>query len=149
VEKPFVLVADDNEGTCTLIRALLRGSFEVDVATDGVEAIARLNAREYAAVLLDLLMPGTDGFAVLEHLASNQPHLLSRVLVLTAAVSPRQMQRVREYSVRGVIAKPFDVEALTEAVQNCASQGGTPFGGGPMITAPMLFLLAAEMLRRV
>src|SRR6476659_559018 len=53
VEKPHVLLADDNEATCTLLTALLQREFEVAIATDGNEAIERLRTRRYAALLLD------------------------------------------------------------------------------------------------
>src|SRR5436190_952284 len=79
VEKPRVLLADDNEATCTLITALLYRDFEVEVAIDGREAIEYLRTRKYAALLLDLRMPHTDGFAVLDFLKEHQPKMLASV----------------------------------------------------------------------
>ena len=149
MEKPFVLLADDNEATCTLITALLRPAFTVEVAGDGAEAIEKLKRREYAAVLLDLLMPVVDGYSVLDYVKSECPGLEQRVLVVTAALSGREMQRVRTYGVRGVIAKPFEVDALVSAVQDCAAQDGAPAMRGPLLTGGMLLMLAAEVLRRV
>src|SRR5258708_23259558 len=80
VEKPYVLLADDNEGTCTLITALLHRDYNVEVALDGQEAIDRLRTRKYAAILLDLRMPHTDAFAVLAFLKAHQPTPPPRVL---------------------------------------------------------------------
>ncbi len=112
MEKPFVLLADDNEATCTLITALLQADFAVDVASDGAEAIEKLKHRQYAVILLDLLMPVVDGYAVLDFIKANRPELLSVVLVVTASLSTRQLQRVREYDVFGIIPKPFEVDEL-------------------------------------
>ena len=123
MEKPLVLLADDNEATCTLIMALLHKDFVVDVVNDGHDAIERLKSRQYAAILLDLLMPIVDGFAVLDHLQNENPDAISRVLVVTAALSPRELDRVRGYPVRGVIPKPFEVDALQAAVKECAADG--------------------------
>ncbi|MGN6183222.1 MAG: response regulator [Thermoanaerobaculia bacterium] len=90
-EKPLVLLADDNEATCTLITAILQNEFLVETAHDGMEAIEKLKSRQYAAVLLDLLMPVTDGYAVLDFLSQDRPELLSRVLVVTASLGAREM----------------------------------------------------------
>lgn len=148
MDKPLVLVADDNEGTCTLIRAVLHGSFEVDVVGDGLEAVERLRTRQYAAILLDLLMPVADGFTVLDHLREHRPDMLARVLVMTAAVSPQHAQRVQAYAVRALITKPFDVDALLAAVHGCASSESASFRGGPYLAGQMILLLAAEVLLR-
>lgn len=142
MEKPLVLVADDNEATCTLITALLQNDFEVDLANDGLEAIEKLKRRQYAAILLDLLMPVVDGYAVLDHLQRTSPNTLSSVLVVTASLSAREMERVRGYTVCGVIAKPFEIDALEAAVRQCASAGGDPFLHGPLLAGGMLLLLA-------
>jgi CheY-like chemotaxis protein len=148
VEKPVVLLADDNEATCTLILALLRSDFVVEIVNDGREAIERLKSRHYAAILLDLLMPGVDGYAVLDYLTTDRPDLLERVLVVTASLSPREMQRVREYPVRGIVAKPFEVDVLQQAVRQCAGVTSEPSLRAPLLSSGMILLLA-DLLRRV
>lgn len=148
MEKPFVLIADDNEATCTLIKALLQSDFTVDVASDGHEALERLSSRDYAAVLLDLLMPGIDGYGVLESVRSHRPELLQRILVVTAALSTRQMARLEGYEICGVIAKPFEVDMFLAAVRQCAGTEGPNFTRGALLSGGMILFLA-EMLRRV
>ncbi len=147
MEKPFVLLADDNEATCTLIPALLQNEFVVEVASDGHEAIEKLKSRQYAAILLDLLMPIVDGYAVLDYLTAERPDLLRRVLVVTASLATREMQRLRAYEVRGVLSKPFELDALQNAVRQCAGTGGEPFLSAPLFTGGMLLLLA-NLLRQ-
>jgi CheY-like chemotaxis protein len=148
VEKPFVLIVDDNEATCTLIAALLQADFTVEAASDGGEAIEKLKSRQYSAILLDLLMPFVDGYAVLDFLKETRPDLLRRVLVVTASLSSRQLQRVRDYDVFGVMAKPFEVDALYAAVHRCAGDDSRPPMRGPLISSGMILLLG-ELLRRV
>jgi len=142
VEKPFVLLADDNEATCTLITALLRPEFAVDVAMDAAGAMEKLKGREYSAILLDLRMPVTDGYAVLEFLRSERPDQLTRVLVVTAAISPRELERLRAWPICGVMAKPFEIESLLAAVKSCAGEVTPGFLGGPLLSSGMLLLLA-------
>ena len=144
MEKPRVLLADDNEPTCTLIVALLRNEFIVDVVHDGQDAIERLKSRRYAAVLLDVLMPGTDGFGVLDFLVSERPEVLPRVLAVTASLSARTQQRLGTYPICKVVAKPFDIEILQSLVRNCADTTGEKedFPAGPGIAGGVLLLLA-------
>ena len=147
-EKPAVLLADDNEATCTLITAILQQEFRVEAVTDGMEAVEKLRTNHYAAILLDLRMPQYDGFSVLDFLKANQPEILRTVLVVTAALSAKDMDRAKSYGVCGIVAKPFDVDTLLDAVRRCV---GEPEGGsrgrnvfcssGPMI------LLIADLLK--
>jgi CheY-like chemotaxis protein len=148
LEKPIVLLVDDNEATCTLMTALLQTEFAIETASDGLEAIEKLKSRNYAAILLDLLMPVANGFAVLDFLRAERPEVLPHVLIVTAALSSRHMQRVREYDVCGVIAKPFDVDSLFTAVKRCAGEDDLRPWRGPLLSGGMILLLA-DLLRRV
>jgi CheY-like chemotaxis protein len=139
---------DDNEATCTLVTALLQGDFLVETANDGNEAIEKLKSRQYAVILLDLFMPHADGYTVLDFLVAERPDVLKRVLVVTAALSPRDMQRLRAYDICAVIAKPFEVESLVAAVKQCVGDDDSPAMRGPLLSSGMILLLA-DLLRRV
>ena len=127
VEKPRVLLADDNEAIRTLIVALLRNEFLVDVVTNGVEAIEKLKSRNYSVILLDLLMPVLDGYGVLDFLVAEHPEMLPHVMVVTASLSPREMDRVHQYQVCHVVSKPFEVEVLQALVRQCAGIRNDPY----------------------
>jgi CheY-like chemotaxis protein len=146
LEKPFVLVADDNEATCTLITALLHHDFAVETASDGTEAIARLKNRRYAVILVDLLMPYTDGYAVLDFLRAERPDLLPHTIVVTASLAVGEMERVRQYDVCDVIAKPFDIEVLQAMVKRCVA-GDDAAGTGTTFMSTGMILLLADFLR--
>ena len=148
VEKPYVLLADDNEAICTLLTALLHRDFNVEAAFDGQETIKRLRTRRYAVVILDLRMPQADGFAVLDFLKEHQPAMLPRVLVVTAAVSAHELQRAASYGLCGVVTKPFEVETLLATVKRCASiEDGNPLGPMLCSSGPVILLLA-DLLRQ-
>jgi CheY-like chemotaxis protein len=143
-DKPRVLLVDDNEATCTLVTALLHREFDVQVATDGLEALERIRTNAYAAILLDLRMPILDGFAVLDQVREQQPELLKRIVIMTAAVSDRELERVAQYAICNVVRKPFEVETLLAAVKSCADTGPSLHG---MLSSGVI-LLIAEMLQR-
>jgi len=148
-EKPAVLLVDDNEGTCTLVRALLQREFSVDIASDGAIALEKLQISQYATILLDLRMPVLDGFGVLEHLRENWPEKLARVLVLTAALTRGELSRARQFAICGIIEKPFEVEDLLSAVRQCAGVGeGSSMGAMFCTTTPVLLMLA-DLLRQL
>ena len=147
IEKPYVLLVDDNEATAALLRALLQREFAIETATDGYAAIEQLKTRQYAAILLDLRMPQMDGFGVLDHLREHSPETLKRVLIVSAALGAREVDRLRNYDVCGVIRKPFDVEALLDAVKTCAGTYGGGFGNVLCTSTPVI-LLIANLLRQ-
>lgn len=147
VEKPYVLLVDDNEATCALMTALLQREFVVQTASDGYEAIEQLKTRQYAAILLDLRMPRMDGFGVLDHLREHSPETLKRVLVVSAALAAREVERLRAYDVCAVIRKPFEVEVLLDAVKTCAGTSGGGFGNVLCTSTPVI-LLIADLLRQ-
>src|SRR5437762_6698126 len=81
-----VLVVDDEVDARRLaVEVLSAERFVVDEASTGFDAILRISAREYGAVILDLLMSGMDGRGVLETLSGWNPEVLSRVIVVTGA----------------------------------------------------------------
>ncbi|HET7433104.1 MAG TPA: response regulator [Thermoanaerobaculia bacterium] len=145
MEKPFVLLADDNDATCTLITALLDREFRIEIARDGSEAIEQLRTRQFAAVLLDLRMPIVDGFSVLDFVATNRPEMMNRMIVLTAALSSGEMERVHHFPIFTVVRKPFEVDHLLTAVRRCASHGDHPMSS-PFVSTSLL-LLVAELMR--
>ena len=90
-------------------------------------------------------MPQFDGFALLEFLKANNPAMLPRVLVVTAALTPHDIERANEYGVCAVTAKPFDVEMLLHAVNLCA--GINTNGPYDRLFSGGMILLLADMLR--
>jgi len=147
LEKPYVLLVDDNEATCTLVTALLQREFVVEIGSDGMEALERLRTTNYAAVILDLRMPLLDGFGVLDFLRDQKSDLLRRTLILTAALSESELARVRRYPICGVIPKPFEVETFLDAVKQCAGPDDErPLGMFFKNTG--VILLIADLLRQ-
>jgi CheY-like chemotaxis protein len=143
LEKPRVLIADDNDATCALVAAILRREFDTEIASDGAETIEKLRVLQFSAVLLDLRMPHVDGFAVLQFLHEERPDMLPRTLVLTASLTKAELDRVHAFPVCGIIAKPFEVETLLSAVKRCtASAHDHPTHRGPLLSSGMILLLA-------
>ena len=93
----------------------------VETAEDGVEAVLKLGVGDYDAVILDLMMPHLDGFALIDTLAANDPSRLKRVIV-TSAASPAVIQARMRGKPFDILPKPFDIEDLQRRVRACVEQ---------------------------
>ena len=117
-----VLIVEDDDGVRSLLVAVAeRDGFRSMVAEDGDGALKALGdgAAEPVVILLDLVMPRVDGFTVLGHLEKNSPHLLQRVIVLTAASEPR-LRRSESKRVWCVRRKPLEIDDLSTQMLRCA-----------------------------
>ena len=114
-----ILVADDDQSIRQLLGTIIRREgFEVDTAADGYEAIDKLEAHDYAVILLDLMMPHKDGFEVIEHLKTHHQRSKPVVLVISAYADQR-FKRVDANIVAGVIRKPFEIAELGGMIRLC------------------------------
>ena len=119
-----VLVADDDETIRALINKLFtkRGD-TVRVASDGDAAIQWLGREKFDLLVLDLMMPRTDGIGVLSHIAT-MAGLVPQVIVMTAA-SPVLAATIPREHVSAVVTKPFDITALLQLADD-AVKANTP-----------------------
>jgi CheY-like chemotaxis protein len=111
-----LLVVDDDRLSAELAAMFGRRlGMEVEIAENGREAIERIALNHFDAMVLDLLMPGIDGFGVLEYLKQCQSDLLSRTII-SSGLPEKYRERVARYNVRGVLPKPLDQHALQEMI---------------------------------
>ncbi len=114
--KPRVLVLDDDLSMQKLVSALLkRDGLRVDVVSSGRRAIEFIGQTEYAAILLDLMMPTEGGMTVIRHLRENSPATLKRVIVLTG--TPESVVKSMAGDVFAIVQKPFQAADLSATVK--------------------------------
>lgn len=144
-QRKRVLVVDDHEEIRSLLQTLLqqRGLL-VDAADGGREAIDRLRQHSYSVVVLDLLMPEVDGFAVVERMGQDDITLPPVVLVITGA-ERKAVDRLDPRKIHGVVRKPFDAPELADLVLACAELRSRNFGAMAIATmiagTPLLALI--------
>ena len=121
--KPLLLVVENDSGTRRLLDVFLsRESFDVDPVPTGNHALLLLDRIDYAAVVLDLLIPGRTGRDVLEELAARTPRLLERIVVISSATDAHLRDVRGRYPALAVVRKPFDLSELLTAVRERASR---------------------------
>jgi two-component system response regulator MprA len=111
-----ILVVDDDAGLRrALRRVLVSQGFEVELAEDGLAALSRLRERRFDLVVLDVMMPGTDGIEVCERLRSDGAEL--PVLMLTARDAVRDRVTGLEAGADDYLVKPFANEELVARIR--------------------------------
>lgn len=113
-----VLVVDDNAQVRSAVTRFLRmHAFHVEVAADGRAALAELAQRPADFVLLDVDMPGMDGFEVCRRIKANPANAFTPVIMLTALDSSEDRVRGAEAGADGYLAKPVQPAELVARVK--------------------------------
>lgn len=114
------LVVDDDPAIRTLLKAIVEHQgYDVEAAKDGEDAIRHLDDGPFSLVLLDLMMPRVDGYAVLQHMKSSHPGLL-RCTIIASAVPEVEIRRNVSAPVPRIHIKPFDMTRLIADIRSCA-----------------------------
>jgi DNA-binding response OmpR family regulator len=106
-----VLVVEDDPRLSALIaRGLREETYAVDVCSDGTSAITQAVVNSYDAIVLDVMLPGTDGFGVVQALRARQLH--TPVLMLTARDAVSDRIAGLDAGADDYLVKPFDFGEL-------------------------------------
>src|SRR5947209_16943613 len=117
----LLIVEDDVKLAQTIQRGLETEGFVVDLAHAGDDALEQAAARDYNAVILDVLLPGYDGHEVCRRLRSRDPWL--PVLMLTALDDVEDRIRGLETGADDYLVKPFDFGELVARVRALIRRG--------------------------
>jgi DNA-binding response OmpR family regulator len=110
-ERPKLLVVDDDPEITSSFEAILRSEgYEVVTAKDGREALELVRQAPFDLVLLDLLLPDMDGWAILQQIRDIRPS--SRVVILCADVDAEGTIEAFRLGAVDVLLKPPDVDKL-------------------------------------
>ncbi len=110
-----ILVSDDDKNICELLRLYLeKEGYEVSVANDGTQAIAKFNAECPDMVLLDIMMPGLDGWQVCREIRkkSNCP-----IIMITAKGETFDKVLGLELGADDYVVKPFDTKEIVARIK--------------------------------
>jgi CheY-like chemotaxis protein len=112
-----ILVVDDEPLLRTILRECLEmGGHTVTVAEDGRSALTSAKADPPECILLDLMMPGLDGYETCEMLKADPALASIPVLLVSATTDLRVVDRAEKVGAAGVLPKPVPIEQLQHAV---------------------------------
>jgi DNA-binding response OmpR family regulator len=114
--KPVVLIVDDDPDILELVSLTLeRDGYEVAQARNGEEALRIASERRLHLAVLDLMMPGIDGYEVTRRLRVNDPDGTLPILILSAFAEDRQAALALAAGADAYMRKPFSPRELLAA----------------------------------
>jgi CheY-like chemotaxis protein len=121
---PRVLVVEDEPENRLLLHVILSTEgYQVEEAEDGRAALESVQRARPDVVLLDVMMPGMNGYAVLERLRSDPATESIPVVMLTALAQGGNMQRAVEMGAQGYVTKPFEPAELIQTLESVLQKG--------------------------
>jgi DNA-binding response OmpR family regulator len=116
----------DDEPSLTFLLAEnladLGPGYEIETCNSGAEALALNQARPFDIVIADLMMPGMNGFQLLQFLTQQQPH--PKLILMTAYGNEVTAIKAQQLGVTYYITKPFLMEEMLAAVQTALFKFG-------------------------
>jgi CheY-like chemotaxis protein len=113
-----ILIADDNPTGRELVRAILESDgYEVHEAVDGLHAVAQARDVRPHLVILDLHMPGLDGFGVVAVLRQDASFAATPIMALTASAMMGDRERALASGFTGYVTKPIRMADLRAEVE--------------------------------
>ena len=122
--KRKVLVVDDEKDFAKALKIRLKANgYDVVLAHDSIQAIMMVNQETPDLILLDIMIPGEDGFGVTERLKQAETTRSIPIIFLTGV--PGGEGRAYQSGACGYIMKPYNPEELLETIQNALQIKGT------------------------
>ena len=120
---PRILVCEDDQDIARLLDMMLEnGGFKVDVAYDAVQAKALLQQHQYAAMTLDLGLPGQDGVSLIRELRASEATADLPIVVVSARADEGQAEIKGGFSVVDWLGKPIDQQRLIAQLEKATNK---------------------------
>ncbi len=118
-----VLVVDDEPNVLrSLAQYLTIEDFTVETAGNGVEALEKVASFGPELILLDVMMPGMDGFEVLEKIKEDPAHVNTPIIMLTAKDQSADVLKGYQSGATSYLVKPFNLDELVETINQVLEQ---------------------------
>ena len=125
--KHKILIVEDDEKIIKALTVRLKSQgYEVVTAVDAVMATAKAMEHHPDLVLLDISMPGGNGFTVAERLRDSSLTIDTPIVFLTASKEPGLRERARTLGAAGFLEKPFEAQDLVSVIQQALAGCPTP-----------------------
>ena len=111
--KPILIVEDDEHIAKMIAATLSIGGYTSEICEDGERAVTLISERDYDLVLLDVMLPGLDGFSVIQRIQSDK----TPVIFLTAVQDVADKVRGLRLGAEDYIVKPFEAVELLARVE--------------------------------
>jgi len=117
VGKQILVVDDDSKNLDILSRLLKARGYETTTASDGAEALAKARATMPDLILMDLKMPGMDGYETTRHLKADPRSAGIPIIVFSASAMDEHMREAQRAGCDEFVSKPIDWSVLYEKME--------------------------------
>jgi sigma-B regulation protein RsbU (phosphoserine phosphatase) len=114
---PNILVVDDEPGIRRALKRILSRNYNTDIAPSGEEALRKLEQKRYDIAIVDLRMPGMDGFQLLRTIKLYRPH--TEVIIMSGSASEEKLIEAIQDQAFYFVTKPFQKEVIETLVERC------------------------------
>lgn len=118
MNKPKILVVDDEPSNLELIEGILSKDYEVIKAYNGLEALIKVKETVPDLILLDIMMPNTNGYAVCRELKKNNETMRIPVIMITALDKDKDKMNAIESNADDFMKKPIDINELRAKIKS-------------------------------
>jgi DNA-binding response OmpR family regulator len=128
---PKLLVVDDDKDLLQLLAAQLQaGGFQIQTASDGVSAIMTAQRYKPDAILLDIGLPGGDGYLVMDRLRALAPFARVPIIVITGRTLTSDEEKKVRSQAHALLHKPVELSQLLTAIRTALGELGNPHSSG-------------------
>jgi PAS domain S-box-containing protein len=124
--KPTILLVEDTKEVVMMLKDYLElAGYRVFTAQDGVDGLVQARHVKPDLILMDIQMPGMDGFETTHKLRSDPNFRYTPIIALTALAMPHDRERCLEAGMDEYISKPVNLKALIKVIQGCLFEQGS------------------------
>lgn len=115
--RPRILIADDEAANITMLSMLFQADCDIDVVTNGAQALQHIMVRDYDVALLDIVMPEMTGLAVLEKVRQTKNLLELPIILISAVQDSSEIVHGIKLGANDYITKPLNVDIVEARVR--------------------------------
>ncbi len=141
-KKRLLVIEDDDHIAEGLKLNLAMQGYEVEVAPDGVSGLQKWKAWQPHLVVLDIMLPGIDGFSILQNIRLQDEQL--PILILSALGSTEDRIKGLTWGVDDYLPKPFNLEEFLLRVERLLARASRPAGAGKQHAEPQIYTFGAN-----
>lgn len=120
-----IMIVDDDPKNVKILKMLFEDEHELAVASNGEEALAQMPIFHPNLVLLDLMMPGIDGYEVCRRVKADDRFSATKVVIVSSRAMSHELERGYGVGANEYFSKPFDHDKLVARVNELLDENGS------------------------
>ncbi len=114
-----ILIVDDEAKLSNMLSSyLLKNGYEISEASNGVEALIELNELPPDLIVLDVEMPGIDGYEVCKRIRKIDKHKYLPILMTSRIITPEDISKGNQAGANDYITKPYNLKNIAKKIEN-------------------------------